>query len=103
MAIKKPIILEATGGTAEYHVVRLVGLDLVARTTLATLVSYVSEATFKEGRQPATFQMISVTVEGLPSKGEDPVEFLEPELVAVQPEDADTKGNRYLFAGGTVA
>jgi hypothetical protein len=100
MAIKKDITLEATGGTAGFHAVRVIALDLTAKTTMATLVSYVSEDTFTAGKQPASFQMITVSVDGLPDDAQAPLAFVEAQLVAPAPDGAPTVGNRYLFAGG---
>lgn len=91
MPIIKDLILEATGGNASFHVVASISLDLVAKTTMGTLVSFVSEDTYKAGKNPATFQRIIASVEGLPPDAESPLAFIEAELVKAG-----------TFAGGSV-
>lgn len=103
MAIKKDITLDATGGVANFHTVRVVALELMAKTTNATLMSYVSEDAFKAGKQPATFQMITVAVNGLPADGQSALDYVEAELVRkVTDADQNLAGNRALFEGGVV-
>jgi hypothetical protein len=104
MPIIKDLTLAATGGVASYHVLRVVALDLAAKTTNATLVSYVSADTFAAGKQPATYEMLTVAVNGLPGDGANITDFIEAELVRVTtPEEQNLAGNRALFEGGVIA
>lgn len=104
MPVNKTLTLDATGGEASYHVVRSINLDLVAKTSSAVLVSYVSADAYTAGKQPASFEMIPVQLEGLPNKGQEPLDFVEGALVVAQPADAaETGRNRYLFAGGSIS
>jgi len=91
MPIIKDLTLEATGGNASCHVVGSISLDLLAKTTMATLISFVSEDTYKAGKNPASFQRIIASVEGLPVDNEAPLAFIEAELVKAG-----------TFAGGSV-
>lgn len=109
MAIKKDITLDTTGGTAGYHYVQAVTIDRMSKVTTATVVSYVSEDTFKAGKQPISFPMV-VATQGLPEAGADAFAYVEAELVKEAPAEADAAqvsmapymANRYLLAGGTV-
>jgi hypothetical protein len=104
MPIVKDLTLSATGGLAGFHTVRIVVLDLVAKTTAATLTSYVSKDTFDAGKQPATFEMLTVAVNGLPDDKKSPLAFIEAELVrATDPAEQNLAGNRALFEGGVIA
>ena len=103
MPIVKDLTLSATGGIASFHVVRIIALDLAAKTAAATLTSYVSKETFAAGKQPATFEMLTVAVNGLPDDGKSPLAFLEAELVrTTEAAEQNVAGNRALFEGGTV-
>jgi len=101
--IVKDLTLSATGGVASFHVVRIIALDLTAKTAAATLTSYVSKETYAAGKQPATFEMLTVSVNGVPDDDKSPLAFLEAELVRVtEPDEQNIAGNRTLFEGGNV-
>jgi hypothetical protein len=103
MPINKTLTLEATGGEASYHIVRSINLDYVAKATSAVVMSYVSAEAHVAGKQPASFEMIPVPLDGLPDKGQEPLDFVEAALVVAAPADISGAGrNRYLFSGGTI-
>jgi hypothetical protein len=109
MGIKKEVILESTGSTAGFHYVSSVNIDRMTKNTNVQVHSYVSEDTYKAGKQPISFGS-TVTLGTMPEAGEDPFEFAEKALVAPIPEGVvDTPIlpgmmmlSRYALAGGEI-
>jgi hypothetical protein len=109
MGIKKDVILESTGSTAGFHYVASINIDRVTKNATAQVQSYVSEDTYKAGKQPISFGS-SVSLGALPAEGEDPFEFAEKALVAPIPEGVvDTPIlpgmmmlSRYALSGGEI-
>jgi hypothetical protein len=106
MPINKVITLDATGGVANHHIVRAIHLDLVTKTTIGTFQSYVSADTYATGKQPASFHLISASVDGLPADGQNPLDFIEAEVVKPALEQGASPSSfpngRALFEGGVV-
>ncbi|HDR9512010.1 TPA: hypothetical protein QDC03_007254, partial [Burkholderia cepacia] len=108
MAIKKALVLESTGAPASYHVVSNVAIDAASKFTSATVQSYVSEATFKAGKQPLQ-GCVMIVMAGMPEADEGAFAYAQRRLVEPRPEgDAQkTDGpmmygstDRYMLAGG---
>jgi hypothetical protein len=108
MAISKEITQDATGVVVAYHIVQTVTLDKGGKTTTASVMSYVSAEAKAAGKQMVGMPT-HITVAGLPSDKENAFSFVEKQLVAPQPADADTTNPvfgfaaaRYTFADGKV-
>lgn len=109
MAIKKDITLDSTGGTAGFHFIASANVDRVAKNTTVQVQSYVSEDTYKAGKQPVSFGG-TVSLGVMPAAGEDVFEFAEKALVAAIPEGVTDPTpmfgsmmlSRYALAGGEI-
>lgn len=110
MAIKKNLVLDATGAPAAYHVVSNVALDASSKYTSATVQSYVSESTFKSGKLPLQGG-IQIFVSGIPAADEGAFAYIQRRLVEPKVDGNDPSagapmipnaGNRYLLAGGEI-
>ncbi|RQR25580.1 hypothetical protein [Burkholderia sp. Bp9142] len=108
MAIKKALVLESTGAQASYHVVSNVAIDAASKFTSGTIQSYVSEATFKAGKQPLQGG-VTIFVSGMPEADEGAFAYIQRRLVEPKPEGdtANADGSmmygsidRYMLAGG---
>jgi hypothetical protein len=108
MAINKDITQDATGVVVGFHVVQSVTLDKAGQTATAAVVSYVSADAKAAGKQMVGMPT-HITVAGLPGDKENAFSFVEKQLVASEPADADKTnlvygfgGARYMFADGKV-
>lgn len=108
MAIKKDITLDATGASASYHVLQQVSIDALAKTTTASVFSYVSADTYASGKQPVQSAFV-VFAQGNPGEDEGAIKWMEGKLIEAQPDTPDPMvaalpymANRYVFAGGSV-
>jgi hypothetical protein len=108
MAISKEITQDATGVVVAHHVVQSVTLDKIGQTVTAAVHSYVSSDAKAAGKQMVGMP-VHITVAGLPGDKENAFSFVEKQLVASEPADAEKTnltyafgGARYLFAGGKV-
>jgi hypothetical protein len=109
MSIKKDVTLETTGGTAGFHYLTHATIDRVMKNTMVQIQSYVSEDTYKAGKQPVSFAG-SIAIAGLPEAGEDVFEFAEKALIEPMPEGtveaqpaiAGLMLSRYALAGGEI-
>ncbi|CAG9228939.1 hypothetical protein [Burkholderia vietnamiensis] len=108
MAIKKAVVLDATGATAEYHVVRQVSIDSLSKTTSAMVMSYVSADAFASGKQPLQ-GATTIFVQGTPADNEGAWAYVENKLIEAQPATVDPTVNslpyavnRYMLADGTI-
>ncbi|VWC55001.1 hypothetical protein BLA18110_00167 [Burkholderia lata] len=110
MAIKKNVVLVLTGATAGYHVIGNVSIDVLSGTTVASLNSYVSEDTYKSGKQPLQLAA-SISVEGVPEENEGALPYIHRRLIEAKPEDDKPAADRpmmynavdrYMLAGGVI-
>ena len=84
----------------------LTSLDKAGQTATAAVVSYVSADAKAAGKQMVGMPT-HITVAGLPGDKENAFSFVEKQLVASEPADADKAnlvygfgGSRYMFADG---
>ncbi|MEX3555739.1 MAG: hypothetical protein VB131_03740 [Burkholderia gladioli] len=110
MAIKKEIVLEMTGATAAFHVIKNVAIDAAAGITVASISSYVSEQAYKSGKQ-ALQLAASISVSGVPQENEGAFPYIHRRLIEAKPEDENQDAgtpmiynvaDRYLLAGGEI-
>ncbi|KVQ18635.1 hypothetical protein [Burkholderia cepacia] len=110
MAIKKAVVLESTGASVNYHVVGNVSIDAASKVTIATILSYVSEVTFKAGKLPLQGGQ-SISVSGMPKDDEGAFAYIQQRLVEPKPagdnKTADVAApygtvDRYMLAGGEI-
>lgn len=100
--ILKDFTAPNTGATANCHVIQRVTLDYSGTTwTTALIASYLSQEAFNEGLFPLYMQEIKL--DGLPPTDQDPRDYAGSVLVQAAPDDTANSGNRYTFAGGTIA
>lgn len=110
MAIKKEVVMDATGASASYHVIGNVSIDATAKVTIATVMSYVSEDTFKADKLPLQGGQ-SISVSGMPKDNEGAFAYIQKRLVEPKPagdnKAADTpmlygSVDRYMLADGEI-
>jgi hypothetical protein len=96
MALKKKIIIDATGVPADYHVVDGVNVSRSTNFTSAMVMSYYTEDAFKAGKSPLAMAT-AITLVGTPPDGTD--SFRHAEKLLAQPEPADGADDPTLYAG----
>ncbi|MFM0608639.1 hypothetical protein PQR05_29335 [Paraburkholderia sediminicola] len=107
MALKKSIVIDATGVPATHHVVDGVNVSKSSKITNVIVLSYYNESTLTAGKQPVG-SPISIMIEAIPPDGADSFAFAEKALVQKAPDDGGSTSptfgvqNRYLFAGAEI-
>lgn len=84
IGLEKPIEDQGTGATLAYHVVHVYQVDVIAKTTAATLASWISRAHFTAGKRNVSHVSVSVPIVPVG----DPVQWIYQALLA-----ATTDGN----------
>lgn len=101
MAISKKIVVQAYGATAEFHRVVNFSADVNANTCTATVLQYVDQKAFAEGKMPLGSEHIVIS--GTPGENDPAIAWIEGELIKPAPTDG-TEGmqapNRFIYADG---
>ncbi len=107
MALKKEILIAATGAPATVHRVDSVTLNKIANTTIAVVSCFYSSTALAQGLNPLA--QLSIQLDGLPAKGQNGFDFAEASLAAAAPDGATVDPvihqfgvDRYTFAGAEV-
>ena len=78
IGLEKPIEDEGTGATLAYHLVHVYQVDVIAKTTAATLASWISREHFSAGKR----NVGHVTVQVPTAPVGDPVQWIYQALLA---------------------
>ena len=90
LGLEKPIEDQRTGAVLAYHVVHMYQVDVFAKTTTATLASWLTREHFTAGKQNVSHVSVSVPIAPVG----DPVQWIYQALLA-----ANVEGN--ALAGAT--
>lgn len=96
IGLEKPIEDEGTGATLAYHVVHVYQVDVIAKTTAATLASWISRDHFTAGKRNVSH--VSVQVPTAPVG--DPVQWIYQALLAASIEGNVLAGSTPVIEGG---
>ncbi|WP_175773525.1 hypothetical protein [Paraburkholderia phenazinium] len=105
--LKKTVVIASCGAPAALHKVANVTLNYDSNSTIVSIASYYDAAAL--GKKLNPISMSSITISGLPAKGQDSHAFVEAALVEPAQEGQGTTdqlqaytANRYVFAGAEI-
>jgi hypothetical protein len=105
--LRKTVVISSCGVPAALHKVANVTLNYDSNSTIVSIASYYDASAL--GKKLNPISMSSITINGLPAKGQDSHTFVEAALVEPAQEGQSTTdqlqaytANRYVFAGAEI-